>query len=326
MTLKQQRLEFEDAKKIYDSAALTFHGVDGFDVYNISIPFERGGRRYVFGRVERREEWVRSWVRLFEETGPDEWTVAPDSMIYTLEDPYVTEIGDELVLGGTHVQFQSGAYSTFFGYFFRGSDLHDLYYFTTGPDRMKDIRLVPLADGRIGVFSRPRGAGMKEKFGSESMIGFTVIDNLDQLTADVIANAPYIHGIFGAGEWGGVNQAYLLDSGRVGVVGHICYSDREDSGQEIKVYLNMAFIFDPVTRESSNPHIIGSRSCYPPGPAKLPDLTDCVFAAGIVMRPDGKADLYSGVGDCRAGRITIDYPFAGHGEIVSIGKWEERRL
>lgn len=316
MNLKQQRLEFEATKKIYDSAALVFHGVDGFDVYNISIPFLREGKRYLFGRVERREEWARSWVRLFEETGPDEWTVVRDSMIYTLEDPYITEIGDELVMGGTHVQYQSGKYSTFFGYFYRGTDIHDLYYFTTGPTKMKDIRLVPLSDGRIGVFSRPRGAEMRSKYGSESMIGFTVIDRLEELTADVIENAPYIHGIFGEGEWGGVNQAYLLDSGKIGVIGHICYLDKEESGQPLRVYLNMAFVFDPVTREASDLHLIGSRPCYPAGPAKMPYLIDCVFSSGIVMRPDGKADLYSGIGDCQTGRITIDYPFEGHGRLV----------
>jgi hypothetical protein len=313
---KTQRIEFEQTKKIYESETLVFHGVDGFDVYNISIPFIRGGKRYLFGRLERREEWARSWVRLFEEAGQDEWTVVKDSMIYTLEDPYISEIGDELVLGGTHVQYQSGKYSTFFGYFYRGTDLHNLYYFTTGPNKMKDIRLVPLSDGKIGVFSRPRSAGMRGKYGSESMIGFTVVDRLEELTADVIENAPYIYGIFGEGEWGGVNQAYLLDSGKIGVIGHICYKDEDENGGEVKVYLNMAFVFDPTTRESSDLHLIGSRTCYPPGPAKAPQLVDCVFTSGIVMRSDGKAELYSGIGDCQTGRITIDYPFEGHGRIV----------
>ncbi|MBA2942521.1 DUF1861 family protein [Paenibacillus sp. CGMCC 1.16610] len=316
MTLKEQKLAFETAKKIYESATLVFHGVDGFDVYNVSIPFIRDGKRYLFGRIERREEWARSWVRLFEETGQDEWAVVKDSMIYTLEDPYVTEIGEELVMGGTHVQYERGKYSTFFGYFFRGTDLNNLYYFTTGPNKMKDIRLVPLQDGKIGVFSRPRRADMSVKYGSESMIGFTIIDRLEDLTAEVIDDAPYIYGIFGKGEWGGVNQAYLLDSGKIGVIGHICYTDKDENGGEVKVYLNMALVFDPTTRESSNLHLIGSRSCYPPGPAKMPQLVDCVFASGIAMRPDGKADLYSGIGDCHTGRITIDYPFEGYGRIV----------
>jgi hypothetical protein len=34
------------------------------------------------------------------------------------------------------------------------------------------------------------------------------------------------------------------------------------------------------------------------------------------MRPDGKVDLYSGIGDAEEGRIDIEYPFAGHGQAV----------
>lgn len=108
MTLLEQRIQFEETKHIYDRAILSFQGVEGFDVYNISIPFERDGKRYLFGRVERRDEWARSWVRLFEETGQDEWTLVQGSMIYTLEDPYVSLIGGEIVMGGTHVQREGG--------------------------------------------------------------------------------------------------------------------------------------------------------------------------------------------------------------------------
>jgi len=65
MDLKAQRERFEESARIHERAKLTFKGVDGFDVYNPSIPFDWNGRRYIFGRVERRAEWARSWVRLF---------------------------------------------------------------------------------------------------------------------------------------------------------------------------------------------------------------------------------------------------------------------
>ena len=39
MNLKEQRAQFEQTKRIHESAKLTFHGVSGYDVYNISIPF-----------------------------------------------------------------------------------------------------------------------------------------------------------------------------------------------------------------------------------------------------------------------------------------------
>jgi hypothetical protein len=319
MGLKERREAFERTKCVYDSAKLTFHGVEGFDVYNASIPFEWQGTSYIYGRVERRAEWARSWVRLFAQTGPDDWTLVPDSMLYQMEDPYVSRIGGELILGGTHVRYKVGAVETYYGYFYKGVDLNDLYYFTTGPDYMKDIRLVELTDGRIGVFSRPRNEEIRRRFGSESQIGFHIIDRLDDLTSEVIEGAPYIPGLFSADEWGGCNQAYQLDSGLIGVIGHMSYNDLTAAGEKLQVYMNIAFIFDPIRHEARNLQIIGTRTCYPAGPAKRPNLIDCAFTAGIVMRPDGRADLYSGIGDTEVGRLVIDYPFAGDGAIVDVG-------
>lgn len=317
MNLIDQRKQFEAGRRLTESVKLTFHRVDGFDVYNSSIPFDWQGQTYLFGRVERRAEWARSWVRLFTQTGRDDWTLVPGSMIYQLEDPYICKIGRELVLGGTHVRYKQGQIDTYYGYFYRGSDLDDLVYFTTGPYFMKDIRLVQLAGGRIGVFSRPRNAEIQKKFGSESQIGFSIIDSLDGLSAEVIENAPYIPGLFDQGEWGGCNQAYALDRGLIGVVGHKSYSTPGAGEDKILTYLNIAFVFDPIQHAALNVKIIGTRPCYPPGPAKKPELVDCAFTAGIKMRPDGKADLYSGIGDCEVGRLVIDDPFEGFGKIVA---------
>lgn len=315
MGIRELREEFEKTYVAGESVLLKFYGVDGWDVYNCSIPFRFEGKRYLFGRVERRQEWMRSVVRLFEECGKDAWKVVPDSMIYQLEDPYVSKIGQEIVMGGTHVRMTGGELDTYYGYFYRGKDIGNLRYFTTGPDYMKDIRLVELKDGRIGVFSRPRNERIQKEYGSESMLGFAVIDSLDALNADVIENAPYIMGLFGKGEWGGCNQAYLLESGKVGVIGHGSYMSEKD-GTAVCVYMNLAFVMDPETRAVQDLKVIGTKDCYPETPAKLPKLVDCAFTSGIVMRRDGTADLYSGVGDCAEGRMVIPYPFAGHGEIV----------
>ena len=97
MTFAQRRAKFEKEKVVYESALLKFEGVDGFDVYNTSIPFEWEGKTYLYGRVERRAEWARSWVRLFEKSAPDTYVLKKDSMIYQLEDPYIAFIGGELV-------------------------------------------------------------------------------------------------------------------------------------------------------------------------------------------------------------------------------------
>ena len=312
MTLKEERELFDsDPRNIRESKLLTFHGAEGYDVYNCSIPFEWAGETYIFGRVERRAEWARSWVRLFKKTGDDDYTVVPDSMIWQLEDPYIQFFGDEIVMGGTHVRKRANeVIDTLYGYFYRGTDLNDLHYFTTGPDYMKDIRLCPLADGRIGVFSRPRGPEVEKKYGSGSIIGFAVINSLDELTAEVIENAPAIGNLFGKGEWGGCNQCYLLKDGRIGVIGHKSMSEMRD-GVKLAVYLNVAFIFDPQTHTATAPKVIATRKSYPAGPHKKPELVDCAFTSGIVLRDDGLVDLYSGVGDCMEGRVVIANPFEG---------------
>ena len=126
MTMKEKKARFEAARPQQENVLLTFTGVDGYDVYNCSIPFTWEGREYIFGRVERREEWARSWVRLFEKSGKDTYALVPGSMIYQLEDPFIQMIHGELVLGGTSVEKESGNVKTYRGYFYRGKKLDDL--------------------------------------------------------------------------------------------------------------------------------------------------------------------------------------------------------
>ena len=306
MDLRSERKKFEENKKIYESVKLKFNGVDGYDVYNCSIPFTYKGERYIYGRVEKPDEWARSLSKLFKETAKDEFTLVPNSMIYQLEDPYVSFIHGQLVLGGTHVRYNAGKLDGYCGYFYKGTELEDLYYFTSGPYSMKDIRLVQLADGKIGLFSRP------------GYVGYTVVDSLDEITSDLIKNAPPIDGFIGEGQNGSVNQAYLLDSGLVGIIGHLAYRENDEkTGILLSVYTNISAIFDPKTKELYDYKVIGTRPCYPDFPPKKPYLADCTFTSGIVMRDDGKVDLYGGMGDRAEGRITIDYPFEGYGKIVT---------
>lgn len=314
MTLKEKKLEFEACRKPAETAVLAFKGVEGFDVYNCSIPFTWNGKSYIYGRVERRAEWANSWIRLFEQTGKDEYSLVKESMIYQLEDPYIAFVGEELVMGGTHVHKSKGEIDTIYGYFYRGTDLERMTYFTSGPKGMKDIRIVELPDG-IGVFSRPRNPEIEAKYGSASIIGFAKIADLSDLSAEVVEKAEIIEGLFEQGEWGGCNQCYYLDSGNIGVIAHKSYVDEKD-GQKLAVYMNTAFVFDPAAHKLLDEKIIATRSSYPAGPPKMPELADCTFTSGIVMREDGKCDLYAGLGDTLEGRIVIDYPFEGYGKIV----------
>lgn len=313
--LAERKNDFEAARGKTESVEIVFKGdaINGFDVYNCSIPFTWKGKRRIYGRVEKRGEWARSWVRLFEETDEDEFTLLPNGMIYQLEDPFVQKIGGEIVLGGTHVVYSKNTIDTFHGYFYRGSDLEDLRYFTTGPSNMKDIRLLETPKG-ICVFSRPRNEEVEKKYGSASVIGCTFIKSLDELDENIIANAEIIPGLFGKGEWGGCNQCYLLDSGYIGIIGHKCFAS--NGTPNLAVYFSVSFVFDYNKNRILDEKIIATRSSYPEGPAKKPELVDCTFTSGIVMRSDGKADLYGGLGDVSQGRVVIGYPFEGYGKIV----------
>lgn len=297
---------FESSKKIYDCALLSFKGVNGRDVYNCSVPFVYNGRVHLFGRIEKREEWANSHVRLFVQTGKDEFTVVPGSMTWSLEDPFVSKIKGELIFGGTRVRKIKNKVCSYYSDFFRGAP-EDLLYFTSGPNNMKDIRVVELNDGRIGVFSRPKTDTM-------SMIGFIVINNINELTASIVEKAEALN-VLHTGAWGGINQAYLLSTGMIGCIAHYSYNARSSRGLTLAVYVNYAFVLNPNTLETHCERIIGTRSCYPSCPDKAPKLEDCAFSSGIVMKEDGKCDLYTGLGDTCQGRITIDYPFEGYGEI-----------
>jgi len=317
MTLRDERGLFEQNKVIYESAVLTFHGVEGYDVYNGSIPFEWEGKRYIYGRVERREEFARSWSRLFYETGEDDWTLVPNSMIYQIEDPFVTFADGKLILGGNYCPTYIGEGWHYFVNFYRGTDLEDMYQFACGPDPMKDVRLIELADGKTGVFSRPNTPDIEAKYGSKSIVGFTVIDSLDCLTRQVIMDAKPIIGLFGDAEWGGPNQVYLLDSGLIGVAGHQSYVIwGKDGGRDLFTYLAITFVFDPVKHEILDKKIIATRTCFPDGPCMNDQTDDTIFTSGLVPRDDGKMDLYCGLNDCQFGRAVINDPFVGFGKIV----------
>lgn len=306
LLIKSQKEAFEANKRIYESVLLKFFGVDGWDVYNCSVPFFLNGVRHIFGRVERRHEWATSHVRLFKEIGKDKYMVVPN-VHFELEDPYIQKINNEMIFGGTHVTKNAGVVESYYGYFYRGK-VHELKYFTTGPDYMKDIRIVQLKDNRIGIFSRKR---TKE----EVYVGFALVNSIDELTTEVIKKAepiPFIK----EGTWGGVNQAYLLSSGKIGCIGHYSYNGETPQKEPLQVYVNYSFVFDVESRSVLDGKVIGTKSCFPSCPAKKPFLRDCVFTSGIEMRSDGKCDLYSGIGDVGEGRIVIDYPFAEHGDIV----------
>lgn len=298
----------EAPRQVSSPRRLHFLGVEGFDVYNISVPFSCGGQTYIAGRVEKRENEL-SFVRLFEQSGEDEYTaVFPNLSFQRLQDPFVTRIQDEIVLGGVQIvthPLDDQRIISWQTLFFKGKTLEKLKLFAVGPSCMKDIRLCELADGRIAVFTRPQG-----KKGGLGKIGFTVLDCLKDLCADSILDAAIDGSYFLPEEWGGTNDIHRLKNGWLGVAGHIACRTAERLH-----YRSMAFILDPATGEHSPLRIIACRNDISSSPAsKRPDLMDVLFTGGVVRHGNGLATLYTGVSDCESWRAEILDPFAAFEE------------
>jgi hypothetical protein len=292
--------EFQHAAQPFEAEKLVFTGVGERDVYNISAPFEDEGEFVIAGRVEPRDS-EHSEVYFFVNRD-GRWVPREGAPVFALQDPFVSKIHGHLVFGGVQI-FPHPTIEGNLGWrtvFYRGKNVASLKEFAKGPDGMKDIRLIELKDGSIGVFTRPQG----EK-GGRGKIGFTRIASLDDLTMEAIEGAPLLDNQFIDEEWGGANELHLLANGLVGVLGHIARFD-EDGNRH---YYPMVFVLNPDTMEISNIELIATRSHFLEGPAKRPDLVDVVFSGGLIRKGDGTADFYAGISDAEAQKITVVDPF-----------------
>ncbi|WP_408008256.1 DUF1861 family protein [Pseudalkalibacillus sp. A8] len=292
--------DYQSSKPEIKAEKLTFTGVSEKDVYNITAPFEDEGKLVIAGRVEGRDT-EHSDVVFFVE-GDGVWKPRKNTKTYELQDPFVTRIDGELVFGGVEIfphPTQEGALS-WRTVFYRGDKINELERFAVGPGGMKDIRLIGLADNKIGVFTRPQG----EK-GGRGKIGYTEIDSLDELTPEVIDQAPLITSHFTEEEWGGANEVHLLGTGDIGVLGHIAKFDEEGN----RHYYPMVFVYQPETNKISAMDLIATREDFPEGPSKRVDLEDVLFSGGLVRLKNGQAELYVGVSDAEAHKAVLPDPF-----------------
>lgn len=285
-------------KKICEK--IRFTGTENKDVYNITAPFADEGETIIAGRVEGRHSEDSSVMFFIKKN--ETWLPKAGAPVFALQDPFVVRIKGELIFGGVQTYphpYIPGAlgYKTIF---YRGSNINNLKKFSEGPDMMKDIRIVGLPDGNLGIFTRPQGV-----IGGRGKIGFVKIKTLDELNVDAINSARIIENLFIDEEWGGCNELHILKNGLAGVLGHIAYFD----GINNRHYYPVAFAFDLVREKAYGLKIIAKRDELLPGEAKRADLTDVLFSGGIVRFQDGKAELYVGVSDAEAQKVIIDDPF-----------------
>jgi hypothetical protein len=281
---------------------LRFTGVKGRDVYNPTRPFIISGRRVLAARVESRASETDSRVVFFEETRSG-WRPVEGAPSPALQDPFVTAIGDEVLFGGVEIQEQPGGRLRYRTVFHRGRSLGGLTRFAVGPWGMKDIRVAPMADGRILVLTRPQGAR-----GGRGKIGYTVVDSLDRLTPEAIERGRIIEGQFADGEWGGANEIVPLGGDRFGVLGHIARFDARGA----RHYYPVAFTIDAGSGQVSRMRTLVERrdlSGGLAGASKRGDLRDVLFSGGLERHGDGTATLYVGAGDAEVHAVRIADPF-----------------
>ena len=284
-------------RRIFETNHQPLGETEHIDVYNPAVIVGPNGIEFL-GRAEGRKTPFSTLVIhfLFEDGA---WTpqgnIAPP-----LEDPAVAKIGNEIVVAGVKLERDiRTASAEFKTVFYKGSTLDDLKKLgEESPLGMKDVRFTELKVLKkgIAVYTRPR-----ELKGGLGQIGFTVIDSLEDLNAQVIQNAPLINARFPEGEWGGVNQAQELPDGRVLALGHRAYRDKKKA----RHYFPWAFVHDPVTGEIRDLGILAESSDFPPTVAKAWDLRDVLFSAGFILEGN-RLTLYVGTRDTGVGRIVID--------------------
>lgn len=291
---------YEKEKQADEPAHLSFKEVGDRDVYNITAPFMINNQAVIAGRVERRDS-EHSEIMFFHEKG-EAWLPIGDAPVFTLQDPFVAVVQDDWVIGGVEI-FPHPEQADALGWrtvFYKGKSLNGLTRFAQGPDGMKDIRLVELMDGHVGIFTRPQG----EK-GGRGRIGYTEVEKLDDLSIAVIEEAPLLDIPLIEEEWCGVNELHLIENGTIGALGHIACFDQDGD----RHYYPISFVFEPNTQEVADLKIIARRANFLGSPAKRPDLVDVIFSGGLIRLSDGTARLYAGVSDAAAQAITIPDPF-----------------
>lgn len=300
-SVDEMLLEFEGKNFRDNSSLLMFKGIEPEkDVYNITAPFENQGKTYIAGRVEARDS-EHSEVVFFQQE-EEVWIAKKELGTLQLQDPFVTHIGEELVLGGVEIFDHKEKPGTlnYRTVFYRGSSIETLKRFTHGPDGMKDIRLCQLENNKILVMTRPQG-----KVGGRGKIAYIIISSLDELNIEKIEQAKILENQFLPEEWGGCNELHLLKNGKVGVLAHIAKYDEAEN----RHYYSTVFCFDPKTGAYSPMKIIAIRDNFREGPCKREDIRDVIFSGGLV-RKNETAQLYCGVSDAQGHRVTISDPFA----------------
>jgi len=284
----------------------------GITIYN-PAPLPSG---LVAARVEPIDSEISQTAFFDVDREQNLLTQIPDAPILNLQDPFSMEVNGQKFIGGVEICEGQGGVLSYRTVIYRYSNgIEELREqggaiiapLVEGPPGMKGVRPVELADGRVGVFTRPQGI-----VGGRGKIGYTEVGSMEKISEAVLEQAEIIPGLFRDDEWGGVNEAKLIEGSKISVLGHIARTVENPHGPEaLKEYYPITFIFDPDTRTFSNLRIIATADCLPAVQPKVPYQNKILYPGGIVENPDGSATLYTGASDVASGTILLnENPFA----------------
>jgi hypothetical protein len=290
-----------------NSQILKFVNNNGKTIYNPTAPFIFEGKKYMGVRVESLDSELDSEIFFAYEKNKKtaEWEIDYSIKSLNLQDPSYVKLDDFVVLSGIEV-FEQEKGLSWKQRFYKGESIRNLEFLASGPNYMKDIRLVQL-DNKIGVFTRPQGGGW-----GCGKIGYLEIDDVDDLknfSDDDWYSARIIDGLFTDDSWGGVNQAIKISKDKIKVLGHVANKTLNSNNELEKHYFGMSFIFNPSTFVASEYEIIAKRDDFPLSPAKRsPELNNVVFIAGVYADDIlSTQELYAGLSDFCIGSKKFDF-------------------
>lgn len=306
MKTVKEILESSPEPEIIEVEKLTFKNIVNKDVYNISKPFKIDKEEFLFGRVEPRNNSELSKIFLFKKTIEGWVPVETFSPLENSEDPFISKINGNLVLGCVEVvkmekedDFNPENKLNYRTILYEGKNPLELKIVFEGPWKMKDIRFLQFSENKLALFSRPQGG-----IAGKGKIGFTIINSLQGLEHSHLNEAPLLNH-FSDNEWGGANEVHSLKNGRLFVLGHIAKRNEDNSLS----YYPMYFTINPETSEHSEIKILFERKHLPRGESKNERLRDVIFPGGFNENEDGAIDIYLGAGDAEAYRVRIKNNF-----------------
>jgi len=184
------------------------------------------------------------------------------SLPYICQDPSLKRIYDDWFITQVEVDPKSLNNASQDAYYtsavYAGKRLDNLRLIARSPNKMKGVHLVGLPNRRIGIFTRPQCPGDPAR-GGLGKAGFTVVESPDEITIDVLAAAPLIPELFSdeAGEWGGVNDAFLLPNGDLAVLGHIARFEPSEI-KDSRGYYPIFFTFNPNSGQVNHLQILAT--------------------------------------------------------------------